>query len=308
MEGMNYEEMFSFINGIISDFEKIKTEVESDITLLKETKQKLEDETNKNNQSKFNIDHDSIKQITNADTLRQMLAQCEDEIMRLAKNAGSCNYWPREAEELVREVLITRAYILNHMFALHCTPAEVRRFEEVNNAMLKLETVFHNWHNFLQDQFSAIRGLDGESFQLDTYLNGSIDEETPIYTMEEDSYYKSHWREMLDAISENSEIKAISNHSSNLEDGVSWAEGPLCIPQLEHICVCHLIHALCTHLHYSIPDILRMTTYRIDYSMDCSDFITLTPGEPEAFKRVPIMNTADKETIDKIQKIFELIK
>lgn len=29
-----------------------------------------------------------IKQITNADTLRQMLAQCEDEIMRLERT-----YW-----------------------------------------------------------------------------------------------------------------------------------------------------------------------------------------------------------------------
>ena len=44
MEGMNYEEMFSFVNGIISDYEKIKTEVENDIRLLKEMRQKLEDE------------------------------------------------------------------------------------------------------------------------------------------------------------------------------------------------------------------------------------------------------------------------
>jgi hypothetical protein len=229
-----------------------------------------------------------------------MLAQCEDEIMRLAKDEGNCYYWPRETEDLVREELSIRAYILNHMFALHCTPAEVNRFEEVNNALLKLEKVFHNWHNFLQGQVSVIRGLDGESFQLDTYLNGSIDEDTPLYTMEEDSYYKSRWREMLDAISETSEIEAICNYSSNLEDGVSWAEGPLCIPQLKHICVCYLIHALCTHLNYSIPDILRMTTYRIDYRIDCSDFITLTPGEQEPFKLLPIQDESVKETIDRI--------
>lgn len=241
-----------------------------------------------------------ITQITNADTLRQMLAQCEDKIMQLAKDEGNCYYWPRETEDLVREELSTRAYILNHMFALHCTPAEVNRFEEVNNALLKLEKVFHNWHNFLQGQVSVIRGLDGESFQLDTYLNGSIDEDTPLYTMEEDSYYKSRWREMLDAISETSEIEAICNYSSNLEDGVSWAEGPLCIPQLKHICVCYLIHALCTHLNYSIPDILRMTTYRIDYRIDCSDFITLTPGEQEPFKLLPIQDESVKETIDRI--------
>lgn len=241
-----------------------------------------------------------IKQITNTDTLRQMLAQCEDEIMRLAKDEGNCYYWPRETEDLVREELGTRAYILNHMFALHCTSAEIKRFEDVNAALLKLEEKFVSWHNHLNKQFSNIHGLDGESFDLESAINGSIDDDTPLYTMEEDSYYCSRWSEMLDAISETSRIDAMVNQNDDVEDGVSWAEGPLCIPQLEHICVCYLIHALCTHLHYSIPDILRMTTYRIDYRMDCSDFITLTPGEPEPFKRVPIMNETDKETIDNI--------
>lgn len=223
----------------------------------------------------MNDDCFAIRQITDAATLRQMLAQCENEIMRLAKDGGHCYYWPQDCEEDVREELGTRAVILNHMFALHCTPAEVRRFAEVNAALLKLEQQLKEWHNQLQEKFSAIYGLDGEPFQLDTALNGSIDEDTPLFSMEEDSYYGSRWREMLDAICENSEIDAMADTHFDMEDGVSWAEGPLCIPQLEHVCVCYLFHALCTHLHYSIPDILRMTTYRIDYRMDCSDFITL---------------------------------
>lgn len=251
-----------------------------------------------------------IRQITNADTLRQMLAQCEDEIMRLSKDGGDSSHWPRwpDNDELIREELSTRACILNHMFALHCTPSEVKRFEEVNTALLQLEKMHRLWHNHLHNQFAAIRGLDGGSFDLDTAVNGSFDDDTPLYTMEEDSYYGSRWREMLNVISENSVIDAMTDLHDNVEDGVSWAEGPLCIPQLEHICVCYLIHALCTHLHYSIPDILRMTTYRIDYRMDCSDFITLTPGEPEPFKRVPILDEESKDTIDKILHINELRK
>ena len=251
-----------------------------------------------------------IKQITNADNLRQMLAQCEDEIMRLSRDGGDSSHWPRwpENDELIREELSTRACILNHMFALHCTPFEVKRFEEVNAALLQLEKMHHLWHNHLHNQFAVIRGLDGGSFDLDTAVNGSFDDDTPLYTMEEDSYYGSRWGEMLIAISENSVIDAMTDLHDDVEDGVSWAEGPLCIPQLEHICICYLVHALCTHLNYSIPDILRMTTYRIDYRMDCSDSIILTPGEPEPFKRVPIINETDKETIDKIQHIFELIK
>lgn len=230
-------------------------------------------------------DAPEIRQITNADTLRKMLAQCEDEIMRLAKEAEGIHYWPSEVEELVHEELGTRACILNHMFALHCTGAEIRRFEEVNADLLKLEENFLIWHKQLHDRFALIHGLDGEPFDLETAINGSIDEDTPLFHMEEDGYYGSRWREMLDAICENSTIDAMVNCNDNMEDGVSWAEGPLCIPQLQHITVCYLMHALCTHLPYSIPDILRMTTYRIDYRLNCFDFIPLKFDDSSVISR-----------------------
>ena len=216
-----------------------------------------------------------ILRISNADTLRQMLAQCEDERMRMATYCENCYYWPRDVEERVKEELGMRACILNHMFALHCTPAEVMRFETVNAALLRLERMHRSWHDKLQKQFSAIHGLDGEPFTVRTVINGGIDENTPLYVMDEDAYYGSRWREMIDAISETSVIEAMCDSCVEMEDDVSWAEGPLCIPQLEHVKVCYLFHALCTHLDYSIPDVLRMQTYRFDYSMDCTDFVTL---------------------------------
>ena len=46
------------------------------------------------------------------------------------------------------------------------------------------------------------------------------------------------------------------------------AEGHLRIPQLDHLCVCYAVHALCTHMHYSIPDLLRMTTYAFNYQLN----------------------------------------
>ena len=167
----------------------------------------------------MNNEAPEIRRISNSDTLRQMLAQCEDEIMRLAKSAEGTLYWPRAVEELVREELGTRACILNHMFALHCTKAEVRRFEEVNEALLKLEEKFIVWYNHLQNQFSLIYGLDGKSFEIETAINGSIDEDTPLYQMEEDGYYNSRWREMLDALCEVSEIDAMVNCEVDMEDG-----------------------------------------------------------------------------------------
>ena len=40
--------------------------------------------------------------------------------------------------------------------------------------------------------------------------------------------------------------------SNDMDDGSTWAEGPLRNPKLEHIIVCHALHALCTHMNWSI--------------------------------------------------------
>lgn len=84
--------------------------------------------------------------------------------------------------------------------------------------------------------------------------------------------YGSRWNEMLWAIFETKPFEAVwcgGDYICDLDDGVSWAEGPLQIPQFDHICVCHLVHSLCTHQNYSIPDLLRMTTYGFDYQLIC---------------------------------------
>jgi hypothetical protein len=95
-------------------------------------------------------------------------------------------------------------------------------------------------------------------------------EDPKLFPMEEDAFYGSHWNEMLWVVSSLSrmDVHTIHNGESNkLDDGQTWAEGPLRVPQFEHICDCYLVHALCTHLRYSIPDLLRMTTYTCERSM-----------------------------------------
>ena len=108
-------------------------------------------------------------------------------------------------------------------------------------------------------------------FHLTGEINYCHDYEDPkLFPMEEDAFYGSHWNEMLWVVSSLSRMDAHTIHngeSNKLDDGQTWAEGPLHIPQFEHICVCYLVHALCTHLRYSIPDLLRMTTYSCERSM-----------------------------------------
>lgn len=206
------------------------------------------------------------------DVLRRRLHAVEEEILRIAKPFD--HIMNDAEEELVCEHLSTRSYILNRMFDLHATEAEIHRFEEVNERLFNLTKDFNKRHQDLQQQLSSIVTLNGEPLELSTSLYYHHDPDNPqLYHMEDDDFYGSRWNEMLFVISETTHIEAelcYGNNLDNFDDGTTWAEGPLCIPQFEHICICHLVHALCTHQNYSIPDLLRMTTYHYNYQLDNS--------------------------------------
>ena len=215
-----------------------------------------------------------IREMSDTDTLRKMLAATEKEILRVAKPFNGDLDWDTPTEEVLDRLLEERACILNRMFELHCTEAEVHRFEYVNEALLKMMNRFHDEQQQLRQQLDMLPDIGehgANRFHLIGEINYCHDYEDPkLFPMEEDAFYGSHWNEMLWAVSSLSRMDAHTIHdgeSNYLDDGQTWAEGPLRIPQFEHICVCYLVHALCTHLRYSIPDLLRMTTYTCERSM-----------------------------------------
>jgi len=210
----------------------------------------------------------NIGEISDTNTLRKMLATTENEILRIAKPFDGDLDWDTHTEELLDRLLDERACILNRMFELHCTEAEVRRFEHVNKELLKMTNRFYEEQQQIQRQLDSLPDIGEHSanrFHLRGEINYCHDDEDPkLFPMEDDAFYGSHWNEMLWAISSLSRMDAHTIHegeANHFDDDQTWAEGPLRIPQFEHICVCHLVHALCTHLRYSIPDLLRMTTY-----------------------------------------------
>ncbi len=215
-----------------------------------------------------------IREMSDTDTLRKMLAATEKEILRVAKPFNGDLDWDTPTGKVLDRLLEERACILNRMFELHCTEAEVRRFEHVNEALLNMMNRFHEEQQQLNRQLDMLPDIGEHSanrFHLIGEINYCHDYEDPkLFPMEEDAFYESHWNEMLWVVSSLSrmDVHTIHNGESNkLDDGQTWAEGPLRIPQFEHICVCYLVHALCTHLRYSIPDLLRMTTYTCERSM-----------------------------------------
>lgn len=55
-----------------------------------------------------------------------------------------------------------------------------------------------------------------------------------------------------------------------MDGGDSWAEDPLRHPKLAHIKICYALHALCTHINWSIPDVLRINDFSIESSLPSS--------------------------------------
>ena len=222
----------------------------------------------------FSTRRDETENISDPDILRQQLVSLEEEIVQAAQpghGQPERNSW---TEHVVTQLLKKRATILNRMFALHCTEGEVCRFEKVNDALLRMTNRFYDEHQHLRRQLDQLPDMEEPSvgrLALFAQLNYCHDFEEPqLYAMEEDNFYGSRWNEMLEAIDSISKMDAHSwqdDERNNLDDGQTWAEGPLCIPQLEHICVCYLTHALCTRLPFSIPDLLRMTTYTCERTM-----------------------------------------
>ena len=216
----------------------------------------------------------NIQRITDLDLLRTKLSDTEDEILRVAKPFDGDLDWDTPTGKVLDRLLEERACILNRMFELHCTEAEVRRFEHVNEALLKMMNRFHEEQQQLNRQLDMLPDIGEHSanrFHLTGEINYCHDFEDPkLFPMEEDAFYGSHWNEMLWVVSSLSRMDAHTIHngeSNKLDDGQTWAEGSLRIPHFEHICVCYLVHALCTHLRYSIPDLLRMNTYTCERSM-----------------------------------------
>ena len=51
------------------------------------------------------------------------------------------------------------------------------------------------------------------------------------------------------------------------DDGTSWNLDYLDNPAFDKFCICHLLHSLHSHEHYSLPDILRMDDFWTDVSL-----------------------------------------
>lgn len=90
--------------------------------------------------------------------------------------------------------------------------------------------------------------------------------------------------------------------SNDLDDGNSWAEESLSNPKLVHINVCYALHALCTHMSWSFPDVLRINDLSIEVKLTIQQFSDQERNRLDwcsnydlrHFKEVLLKETADR--------------
>ena len=217
--------------------------------------------------------------------LKATLQFVEEKILRITEINGWVS--TKELYEQVKDLLNDRHYILNKMFQLHITEHEVERFREVNAHLLKLSRqLFKEHHNLVEClETNPIRDIAPEStIEVESLLD--VDEGGSLFLFDNDEDYGSNFIKMADAIAwtEDLEIRSCNTslgerpESDHLDDGTTWAEGCLDLPQFKDIIVCYAVHDLCTHKNYSIPDLLRLQSYTIRHNIDVVRKNTISSG------------------------------
>ena len=203
--------------------------------------------------------------------LKATLQFVEDKILRIIMSSQG---WMmiKELENEVDDLLSERHFILGKMFRLHVTEQEVTRFREVNDHLLELTRNMFSEHAKLLESLKGNPVMSVGSWDdvvLESKLD--VDEDAEVLRYDDDDDYGSDFTQMIDAIAwtEDLEIRSCYTtlgdkpESDRLDDGSSWAEGCLDVPQFDGIGVCYAIHDLCTHKNYSVPDLLRIRSYSV---------------------------------------------
>lgn len=214
----------------------------------------------------------SIQEHADTDYLQRYLRQCKSEILMLAYDENDRELFILSNEDRILEQAEIRCALLNRMFELHCSEANIRDLEATNNRLIQMEAKVLEIHKQRHQQLTAIH----PDYKLDTNLTYCHDAQNPqLVIREDDGFYGSQWNDIIEILD--------TIHSIEMTDSLYYCSGdfydsyhnglPLKEPckinlALPHdISFCYSLCELCNSQYYSIPDILRMTTYHIRHEM-----------------------------------------
>ena len=214
--------------------------------------------------------------------LYQKLQKVERQIIKIAgteEMEHKC-WADSQMEEKLKELLSDRCYLLNQMFI--ATPDAVARMEQINTLLYDLTQKMYAQSAKLYRRVleNAVDPEFDDDIEIEGTLRYCYNGAESVLQLPDDNYYGSNFNRMIDLMYQTEvlvDIKSVNksfdkNDTQEMsdaelgfedwsDDGTSWAEGWLRSKELDHICICHAVHDLCTHKHYSIPDLLRLNDF-----------------------------------------------
>lgn len=214
---------------------------------------------------------DYVRKADNAER-RNVLKAVEGWIKEIAgpQDDGIFELWTDTETDLLRKYVTLRCFVLNLM--LRPTSNEVERMEYQNHRLFSLqEEMVKRVRMMSRANGKASIETNGE--RQVTRIAGTLSYEfcdaDEAYGMPEDEYYGSDFHYMLNLMTflldrcEESAIDTYHPNDQEMENGESWAEGEfLKNPAFSHICFCHAACVVSARMCFSIPDVLRMMTFR----------------------------------------------
>ena len=232
---------------------------------------------------------------------RKILRQVEEELKELIGKGiehFGITYEKMENEERGKldALICVRKHILNDMF--RPTSAEVERLCRLNDLLHHLDKEMRRRTAELY-RFLLRMGKDAafdDDYEVEGELCYSFNGGQSILKLEDDAHYGSDFAYMIELVDayvyetsyhyiEQCHISYNPRHTPEvtdeeldirnpLDDGTSWAESVLCIPQLESVCICYPLHDLFSHKPYSVPDILRMNDFWTEAHLHCQHIVS----------------------------------
>ena len=209
-----------------------------------------------------------IQEQTDADYLRRYLKQCEGEILRLAYDENDKEMFVISNSDMILAQAEIRCALLNRMFELNYSESLFRDLETTNRKLAEMEAKVLEIHKQRHQQMMCIH----PDYKLDTILTYWHDAHNPqLIIREDDAFYNSQWNEMLDILNmihgmdmTDSLYGCYGNFFDSYHNDLPYKESCEIDLALSHeISFCYSFCELCNNQYYSIPDILRMTTYHI---------------------------------------------
>ena len=210
----------------------------------------------------------AIQERADTDYLRRYLRQCESEILSLAYDENDKEMFVISNIDRILVQAEIRCALLNRMFELNYSESIFRDLERTNQRLVETETKVLEIHKQRHQQLTAIH----PDYKVDTILTYCHDAQNPqLIIREDDAFYGSQWNEMLDILNmihgmdmTDNLYGCYGNFIDSYHNGLPFKEPDeidLALPQ--EISYCYSLCELCNSQHYSIPDIMRMTTYHI---------------------------------------------